>query len=429
MIEFEKLNRLVAKDTSKQSRKLYIKTLVSLEDLQNEAYEREKAAKKKMNATNNRALNTFRQRIRKNNREHEDEIKKYRDDPTSFDTESEEETRPEEREVRDEMLGPDGQVLRGFIAPEDDDDEGFATVGRGGRAMVYTTDGIFKHLKMISEARGKKSTDKGEQIKILEKLRDVAQTPYQKTRVYLNLIGSRFEYVAPAQPMPVEQWNSYLLSFDGADFSAQAELTALLEVLESNPSYVIDENADEISLDDPPPDPKPGEIVKIKGSLATWIDRLDEELNKSLQNIDPHTTEYIERLRDEQSLYVVIVRGGILFERAQKEGYNTNGSLSRIVLLRLEHIYYKVAQQPLICANECSLHLSLRVWKRSPGNGFPRIWIRSSHLAQLQPSIWFKFSVYTSTNMANPKIVFERYYSISTISPSKINSIELGTCS
>ena len=57
---------------------------MSLEDLQNEAYEREKAAKKKMNATNARALNTFRQRIRKNNREYEDEIKKYREDSNNL---------------------------------------------------------------------------------------------------------------------------------------------------------------------------------------------------------------------------------------------------------------------------------------------------------------------------------------------------------
>jgi len=345
LLEFEKLNRLVAKDTSKQSHKLYIKTLVALEDLQNEAYEREKAAKKKMNATNARALNTFRQRIRKNNREYEDEIKKYREDPTSFDTESEDETRPEEREVRDEMLGPDGQVLRGFIAPEDDD-EGFATVGRGGRAMVYTTEGIFKHLKMIHEARGKRSTDRGEQIKILEKLRDVAQTPYQKIRVYYSLITGRFEVATAAQYMPIEQWNSYTLYFLClANHSAQADLMALLQVLESNPEYVVIENADEISFDDPPPDPKPGEVVKIPGSLASFIDRLDEELVKSLQNIDPHTTEYIERLRDEQSLYAVIVRGGIWFERVEKEGYDTGGSASRLVLRRLEHIYYKVLQK------------------------------------------------------------------------------------
>jgi translation initiation factor 3 subunit C len=206
--EFEKLNRLVAKDTTKQSHKLYIKTLAQLEDLQNEAYEREKAAKKKMNATNARALNTFRQRIRKNNREHEDEIKKYREDPTGFEYESEEEIIPVAREVRDEIVGPDGSVLRGHLVAEEDE-EGFATVGRGGRTMTYTAEGIFKHLKMISEARGKRATDRGEQLKILEALRDVAVTPYQKLRVMLALISARFDYNPMALYMPIEQWTAY----------------------------------------------------------------------------------------------------------------------------------------------------------------------------------------------------------------------------
>jgi len=210
-LEFEKLNRLVTKDTSRQARRLYIKTLVSLEDLQNEAYEREKSAKKKMNATNARALNTFRQRIRKTNREYEMDIKKYREDPTSFDTESEEETRPEQREVRDELLGPDGQTIRGFIAPEEDE-EGFIPVGRGGRATVYTAEGIFKNLKMISEARGKRSTDRGEQIKILEELKKVAVTPYQKIRVLLALISGRFDYNPMASFMPIDQWTAYASS-------------------------------------------------------------------------------------------------------------------------------------------------------------------------------------------------------------------------
>jgi translation initiation factor 3 subunit C len=208
-LEFEKLNKLVSKDPSRQARRLYIRTLVNLEDLQNEAYEREKSAKKKMNATNARALNTFRQRIRKNNREYEPEIKKYREDPTSFDTESEDETRPQV-DLRDELLGPDGQIVRGFIAPEDDD-EGFNVVGKGGRAIVYTAEGILKNLKMISEARGKRSTDRGEQIKILEELKKVAVTTYQKIRVLLALISGRFDYNPMALFMPIDQWTAYVL--------------------------------------------------------------------------------------------------------------------------------------------------------------------------------------------------------------------------
>src|SRR5436309_2581343 len=105
-----------------------------------------------MNATNNRALNTFRQRIRKNNRDYEDEIKKYRADPSSFDTDSEEETQSQPRDLRDEVLGPNGEPIRGFLVVEEDDDEGFTAVGRGGKTMVYTAESIFKNLKLISEA-------------------------------------------------------------------------------------------------------------------------------------------------------------------------------------------------------------------------------------------------------------------------------------
>jgi translation initiation factor 3 subunit C len=117
---------------------------------------------------------------------------------------------------------------------------------------------------------------------------------------------------------------------------------SLLQILEDNTSFIIIENTEDISDDDPPPEPKPGEVVKVRGSLVSFIDRLDDELTRSLQNIDPHTTEYIERLRHEQNLYSVIVRGGIWFERIEKEGYDTGGSASRIVLRRLEHMYYKV---------------------------------------------------------------------------------------
>ena len=144
----------------------------------------------------------------------------------------------------------------------------------------------------------------------------------------------------------------------------------LLQILEDNHSWIIIENTEDISYDDLPPDPKSGEVLKVRGSLVSFIDRLDDELTKSLQNIDPHTTEYIERLRDEQSLYFVIVRGGIWFERVEKEGHDTGGSASRIVLRRLEHIYYKVLS--LLNPSNCSPSLSLTIWRKLHGNVSPQ---------------------------------------------------------
>jgi translation initiation factor 3 subunit C len=40
-------------------------------------------------------------------------------------------------------------------ATEEDDDE-FTTVGKGGKAMQFTADSIFKNLQLVQEARGKK---------------------------------------------------------------------------------------------------------------------------------------------------------------------------------------------------------------------------------------------------------------------------------
>ncbi len=42
------------------------------------------------------------------------------------------------------------------VDDEDEDDEDFTHVGRGGRATQYTSEGIYKHLQAIHEARGKK---------------------------------------------------------------------------------------------------------------------------------------------------------------------------------------------------------------------------------------------------------------------------------
>jgi hypothetical protein len=208
--------------------------------------------------------------------------------------------------------------------------------------------------------------------------------------------------------------------------SAQDELVMLLQILEDNRSWIIIENTEDISYDDPPPDPEPGEVVKVRGSLVSFIDRLDDELTKSLQNIDPHTTEYIERLRDEQNLYAVIVRGGIWFERVEKEGHDTGGSASRIVLRRLEHIYYKVLS--LLNLANCSPPLSLKIWIKLHGNVSPLCWTLRSLPAQLLLQISSKFSAYISTSMVNPCCVPARCSITSTIMHYKINSTEPATC-
>jgi translation initiation factor 3 subunit C len=55
----------------------YVRTLIGLEKSLNTAIAKEKDAKKKMNATNNRALNAMKQKVKKAVKEYEKDIKQY----------------------------------------------------------------------------------------------------------------------------------------------------------------------------------------------------------------------------------------------------------------------------------------------------------------------------------------------------------------
>lgn len=58
--------------------RVYIKTIASLEDFLNEALQKEKEAKKKINATQAKALNSMKNKIKKIVRQFEDEVEKWR---------------------------------------------------------------------------------------------------------------------------------------------------------------------------------------------------------------------------------------------------------------------------------------------------------------------------------------------------------------
>lgn len=308
---------------------MYIKVVADLEDFMNETISKQKVTPKKMNATNARGLNAVKQRIKKNNKEYQVDIDAYRNDKDAF-MESEEEEEvvvPKAKKPKSSLAGLDLTV--------DDDDEGFSTVGKGGRTLQFTPESILKHLRVIMESRGKKNTDRGEQIKIMEKLYEVATTPYQQVRVLLTIISTRFDLSTGGQTfMSQEQWKS-----------AETEFGKLLEVLETNEDLVVVENAEEWEDDEKAPVPTPGQKLKIPGSLVSYAERLDDELTRTLQQIDPHTAEYIERLSDEGALYNNIVRTMIYIEELRKDEslQVPQESSNRVVMRRLDHVYFKVS--------------------------------------------------------------------------------------
>lgn len=232
------------------------------------------------------------------------------------------------------------------IANQQDDDEEFSTVGKGGRVVQFTSEGVLKNLQAVQEARGKKAlnpfflqnyklivssflqnTDRTEQIRILEKSLEVAATTYQRIRVLLALISSRFDFNSSASShMPAELW-----------LSAQQEVDQLVSIVASDTKYSVQEIVDDYDeLVERTPQSEGG-IVRIRGSIISFIDRLDDEFTRTLQHIDPHGTEYVERLKDEKVLYCTICRAQAFYEQTRQDE-----PLGRVIMRRLEHIYSKV---------------------------------------------------------------------------------------
>lgn len=182
--------------------KLYIQAIADLETTVVETHEKQKVTPKKMNAVNTRGFNAIRQKVKKHNREFQRDVDAYRENKDEFMREVEEvEQAPKEKKKKNKIPQLALEVV------DEATEDGFITVGAGGKAVLYTAEGILKHLRSIVEQRGRKNADKLEHIRTLEKLFDVAVNDYQRVRVLLTLISTRFDLTSgTASHMNQEQW-------------------------------------------------------------------------------------------------------------------------------------------------------------------------------------------------------------------------------
>ncbi|KAH9445475.1 hypothetical protein MJO28_012679 [Puccinia striiformis f. sp. tritici] len=331
--EFDKLVRLITRQANAADPLpvSYLKVILSLEESQI-AVNENAAVKKKMNATNAKALNTMKQKLKKTIRENEAIIEKYKADPEAFEKEAAAADAP----VAVSKKSKKSKNLDSEAEAEDDDD--FTMVGKGGKSFSFSPDSIFKTLQSVLEARGKKNTDRTEQLMILDKLLSISTTTYQRIRVLLALISSQFDYnPAITTHLSTEAWKS-----------ARVRLDELLTLLSTETQYIVqEETVDYDDQEERAPDADPAQKLQVRGSIISLVDRLDDEFTKSLQNIDPHTSEYIERLKDEKELYCTIVRAQSYFERVE-----LTTAIAKAVTRRLEHVYCKpdAVIQPLEAA-------------------------------------------------------------------------------
>jgi len=220
---------------------------------------------------------------------------------------------------------------------EDKDDDGDWEEVKGGLPAVtekpkmfnkdaeINHEAVLKKLLEIVAARGKKGTDRTEQINLLHELRAIASEKALGSaidvKILFNVIAAIYDYNPNiATCMKPEMWEQCL------QYNRE-----LLDVLSANPSIIVGENiSDESEVFE-------GEgPFRVRGCALTMVERMDEEFVKMLQACDAHSTEYVERLKDEGRVCSLIAD-----LQEYIEGRGTSDEICRVYLKRGEHIYYK----------------------------------------------------------------------------------------
>lgn len=132
-------------------------------------------------------------------------------------------------------------------------------------------------------SRGKKRTDRRQQIELLFELKQIAQQhnlgDAVACKIRFNIVSAVFDYNPKVnEPMKLEYWSKLL-----------DVMTDLLTLLLNSKDITLSESVleEQEEYETPP--------FFLRGCVLTAVERLDDEFTKLLKECDPHSNEYVDR--------------------------------------------------------------------------------------------------------------------------------------
>eukprot|EP01105_Mastigella_eilhardi_P026464 TRINITY_DN769_c0_g1_i1.p1 TRINITY_DN769_c0_g1~~TRINITY_DN769_c0_g1_i1.p1 ORF type:complete len:926 (-),score=355.52 TRINITY_DN769_c0_g1_i1:65-2683(-) len=194
-----------------------------------------------------------------------------------------------------------------------------------------TQEEVEQELRDQLAARGRKKTDAGRQSQQLTRLLQQAAASSLRLRVLLALAAAQFDIVGPKKfaaaavhVMPTDVWKRCLNT-----------LNKVLDVLAADSALVLDETGGEPAA---ATDAAPGaDSHRVHGALLPFLERLNEQYTRSLQNIDPVAHEYLVRMGDEASLVSLAERMLVHYHAA-----NNMPFAAKVATIVIQHTYYKL---------------------------------------------------------------------------------------